>query len=71
MAKTDLGLGVTGIAGPGGGTQVKAVGLVHMALAFREGTRQESFQFSGDRTGLKLSFSQAGLDLIRRHLLHS
>lgn len=70
MAKTDLGLGITGIAGPGGSTQTKAVGLVHMALAFTEGTQQESFQFSGDRAGLKLSFSQAGLDLIRRHLLH-
>jgi nicotinamide-nucleotide amidase len=69
MAKTDLGLGVTGIAGPGGGTPAKAVGLVHMALAYNGGTRQESFQFSGDRSGLKLSFSQAGLDLIRRHLL--
>jgi nicotinamide-nucleotide amidase len=71
VAKTDLGLGVTGIAGPGGSTQTKAVGLVHTALAYSEGTRQESFQFSGDRAGLKLSFSQAGLDLIRRHLLHS
>ncbi|MCI0528063.1 MAG: CinA family nicotinamide mononucleotide deamidase-related protein, partial [Nitrospira sp.] len=71
IAKTDLGLGVTGIAGPGGDTPTKTVGLVHMALAYSEGTRQESFQFSGDRVGLKLFFSQAGLDLIRRHLLQS
>jgi len=70
LAKTDLGLGVTGIAGPGGGTPSKPVGLVHMALAYGAETWCESFQFRGDRGGLKLSFSQAGLDLVRRHLLH-
>jgi nicotinamide-nucleotide amidase len=71
MAKTDLGLGVTGIAGPGGATPTKSAGLVYIALAHQGGTLQESLQFSGDRMGLKLSFSQAGLDLIRRHLLQS
>jgi nicotinamide-nucleotide amidase len=70
LAKTDLGLGVTGIAGPGGDTASKPVRLVHMALAYGGETWCESFQFRGDRGDLKLSFSQAGLDLVRRHLLN-
>ena len=70
LAKTDLGLGVTGIAGPGGGTLTKPVGLVYTALAHRGETRCEGHQYAGDRWGLKLFFSQAALDLVRRHLLH-
>jgi nicotinamide-nucleotide amidase len=69
LAKTDLGLGITGIAGPGGGTATKPVGRVHVALAYEGGTLHERFHFVGDREALKLSFSQAGLDLVRRHLL--
>jgi len=70
LAKTDLGLGITGIAGPGGGTLAKPVGLVFIALAHSGETRCEGHQYSGDRWSLKLCFSQAALDLVRRHLLH-
>lgn len=70
LAKTDLGLGITGIAGPGGGTLEKPVGLVYMALAHRGLTQCEGHQYWGDRSDLKLFFSQAALDLVRRHLLH-
>ncbi|MGH7273232.1 MAG: CinA family protein, partial [Nitrospiria bacterium] len=70
LAKTDLGLGITGISGPGGGTSAKPVGLVYIALAHSGETRCEGHQYLGDRWGLKLLFSQAALDLVRRHLLH-
>lgn len=69
LAKTDLGLGVTGIAGPGGATSAKPIGLVCIALAYQGETQTESHQLVGDRASLKLSFSQAALDLVRRSLM--
>ncbi len=67
-AKADLGLGVTGIAGPGGGSEAKPVGLVYFALAHSGRTICESGRYSGDREFLKMRFSQAAMDLVRRHL---
>lgn len=45
----DYGIGVTGIAGPGGATEGKPVGTVWIAVASAEGVRSERFQFAGDR----------------------
>jgi nicotinamide-nucleotide amidase len=67
-AIADLGLGVTGIAGPGGGTPEKPVGTVAIALASKEGTEARTFRFFGDRELVKFQASQAALDLVRRHL---
>lgn len=71
VAGTDLGLAVTGIAGPGGGTAEKPVGLVYVALADRRKTRWEEHRFRGSRLTLKRKFSAAALDLVRRHLQKS
>lgn len=64
-----LGLGVTGIAGPGGGTPEKPVGLVYIGLADERGPRQKEFRFLGDRERIRLFASQAALDMARRYFL--
>jgi nicotinamide-nucleotide amidase len=65
---TDLGLAVTGIAGPSGGTKEKPVGLVFLALADKRRAVCRSYQFSGDREGIRRRASQAALDMLRRYL---
>jgi nicotinamide-nucleotide amidase len=65
----DLGLAVSGIAGPGGGTPEKPVGLVFFALADRDGVRTSRERFRGERKTVKLEASQKALDLLRRHLI--
>ena len=67
-AGADLGVGVTGIAGPGGGTPDKPVGTVAIALASAGGTTSRTFKFFGDRELVKFQASQAALDMVRRHL---
>jgi nicotinamide-nucleotide amidase len=65
-----IGLSVTGIAGPGGATATKPVGLVYVGLNADNGdsvTREH--RFHGDRSVIKQRSSQAALDLLRRWLL--
>ncbi|MEK6604281.1 MAG: competence/damage-inducible protein A [Nitrospirota bacterium] len=64
----DLGLAVTGIAGPSGGTKEKPVGLVFLALADKKTSVSRQHLFSGDREGIRFRASQAALDLLRRHI---
>jgi len=61
----NLSLSVTGIAGPGGATPDKPVGLVHMACA-REGqqTHHERHEFKGDRERVRLQAIESGLKLL-------
>jgi nicotinamide-nucleotide amidase len=68
-AKTDLGLGITGIAGPGGGTPSKPVGLVYIGLATPDGVTVKSFNFPGDRAAVRFASSQKALDMVRRYLI--
>ncbi|MGA8528853.1 MAG: competence/damage-inducible protein A [Acidobacteriaceae bacterium] len=63
-----LGLGVTGIAGPAGGSEEKPVGLVHIAVSDADGTDWVEKRFPGDRAGIRYYASQQGLDLVRRRL---
>jgi nicotinamide-nucleotide amidase len=70
-SRTDIGLSVTGIAGPRGGTKRKPVGLVCVGLdsgvtPTRRETRQ--FHFHGDRHMIKLRASQAALNVLRLYL---
>ena len=69
-ARADYALSLTGIAGPGGGTPEKPVGLVFIALA-RPGaeTLCRDYRFPADRATFKQLASQAALDLLRRELL--
>jgi len=66
----DIGLAVTGIAGPGGGTVEKPVGLVFIAVAMNDEVDVKQFQFSGDRKRVKNSTAKQALDLLRRKLLN-
>lgn len=68
-AKADIGLSVTGIAGPTGGTQQKPVGLVYMALSGGKTTTAQKFNFRGDREWVRYRASQAALNMIREYLL--
>lgn len=68
-AKTDLGLSVTGIAGPTGGTEDKPVGLVYIALADDVRTEHRKLMLPGDRHLIRWRASQAALDLLRRRLI--
>ena len=68
-ANVSVGLSVTGIAGPGGGTEAKPVGLVYVGLD--DGTGHpiaREFRFHGDRNIIKQRSSQAALDVLRRWL---
>jgi len=67
IAGTDYGLGVTGIAGPSGGTRTKPVGLVYIALAAPKNTLYRKFNFTGERKIIKFKTSQAALDMLRCH----
>lgn len=65
----ELALAVTGIAGPGGGSETKPVGLVHIAAARRGGpTLHERHLFAGDRSAIRLATVDAALRLAGRAL---
>ena len=65
-----VGLSVTGIAGPGGATDTKPVGLVYVGLSAENGeTLTREHRFHGDRSVIKQRSSQAALDLLRRWLI--
>jgi len=68
-AGTDLGVSVTGIAGPDGGTPTKPVGLVFIGLADRATAASHRFRFDRDRAGNKALSAAMALDLIRRYCL--
>jgi nicotinamide-nucleotide amidase len=64
-----LGLGITGVAGPNGGTEAKPVGLVFHALASDTGTEVVERKFPGDRKHIRRFASQQALDMVRRKLM--
>ncbi len=66
--RTDIGLAVTGIAGPTGGTAEKPVGTVHIGLALRRKTHCERYRFQGSREQIKSSAAMMALDWVRRVL---
>jgi nicotinamide-nucleotide amidase len=68
-AGSDLGLAVTGIAGPDGGTEDKPVGTVFISLAAPDGCWTKRFQFSGSRDDVRTLTAWTALDWLRRYLL--
>ncbi len=70
-SKADVGLSVTGIAGPGGGTPHKPVGLVYVGLATAKKSFTKEFRFHGERESIKIRSSQGALDVLRRWLCHA
>jgi nicotinamide-nucleotide amidase len=65
-----LGVGITGIAGPSGGSEEKPVGTVHIAVAHAGGVKERGLLFPGDREGIRWQASQIALDMVRRHFLY-
>lgn len=68
LAGTDIGVGITGIAGPTGGTKSKPVGLVYIALAICDKLLVRELRFRGSREDIKLQTSQVTLNLIRKNV---
>jgi nicotinamide-nucleotide amidase len=66
---TTIGIGVTGIAGPGGGSEEKPVGTVFIAVAGSAETVIQRHLFTGGRDKVRWQASQAALDLARRVLM--
>jgi nicotinamide-nucleotide amidase len=66
---SDVGIGVTGIAGPGGGTPEKPVGTVAIAVRTPAGEQVRTFQFIGGRDMVKFQSAQAAMNMLRLMLL--
>ncbi|MFH0924882.1 MAG: nicotinamide-nucleotide amidohydrolase family protein [bacterium] len=69
ISKTDIGIGVTGIAGPTGGSSLKPVGLVYICVIFKDEIDCKRYIFGTTREEIKYKTTQAALDMIRRKLL--
>jgi len=68
LAKTDIGIGISGIAGPRGGTKKKPIGLVYISMSAKKKTICRKFLFLGQRDIIKRKASQAALNLLRKEL---
>jgi len=66
--QSDIGISITGIAGPGGATEKKKVGLVYMALANGKETITQKHQLFGDRQLIRLRASRRALNMLRIYL---
>jgi nicotinamide-nucleotide amidase len=66
---SDLGVAITGIAGPGGGTEEKPVGLVYIAVAEGDECKVRELRFVGSREAIRILSVKSALDLVRKHLL--
>lgn len=69
ICNADIGVGITGIAGPGGGTEEKPVGLVYIAISNGQKNEVVERRFPGDRERVRRWASQQALDLVRRIMM--
>ncbi len=68
VLNTDIGVSVSGIAGPGGGTDEKPVGTTWIGLAANDGEWAQLFHFSGERVQIKMAAADAALRLLLHYL---
>lgn len=66
-----LGVGITGVAGPNGGSPEKPVGTVHVAIADASGSKERGLLYPGERDRIRWQASQTALDLVRRYFLYA
>ena len=67
----EAGKAVTGIAGPGGGTPQKPVGLVYIALSHSNGVDAKELKLWGERSRIRNVASLHALDMVRKHITGS
>ncbi|MBI4379193.1 MAG: CinA family protein [Nitrospinae bacterium] len=67
-SRTDIGLSITGVAGPSGGTLEKPVGLVYIAIAGDKKKDCREYRFKGERREIKLESARAALYYLRDYL---
>jgi len=65
LGRSDIGIGISGIAGPTGGTKKKPVGLVYISLSTKDKTLCKEFRFLGQRNIIKFKATQAALNMLR------
>ena len=70
-AGADLAIAITGVAGPGGGTPEKPVGLIHIALAAPWGNASRVISIPGERATIRIRACRTALDLLRRELVRA
>ena len=68
LGRSDIGIGISGIAGPTGGTKKKPVGLVYISLSTKDKTLCKEYRFLGQRNIIKFKATQAALNMIRNTL---
>ena len=68
LLEADIALSVTGIAGPGGGTEDKPVGLVYIGLSSREITKEYELRFAGSRDEIRRATVKEALEILRSYL---
>ncbi|MDZ7548113.1 nicotinamide-nucleotide amidohydrolase family protein [Clostridium perfringens] len=68
-AKTDIAISTTGIAGPGGGTNEKPVGLVYIGIFVKGNVVVKKFNFTGDRERIRRKATMNALNILRKELL--
>jgi nicotinamide-nucleotide amidase len=66
-----LGVGITGVAGPTGGTPEKPVGTVHVAISDASGSKERGVHYPGERDRIRWQASQTAMDLVRRYFLYA
>jgi PncC family amidohydrolase len=66
QAETDIGIGITGIAGPTGGTPDKPVGTVYIAASKRGKTISTKYNFRGTRAGIRNQSARAALNMLKK-----
>lgn len=66
---SDIGIGVTGLAGPTGGTAEKPVGLVYISVSGKYGTVVTKNIFSGDREQIRYAATQKALEMLRQYIM--
>ena len=66
---TDIGVGITGVAGPMGSTEKAPIGCVHIAVVGSNGSMSEVHHLIGNRREIKWQATEAALMLIRKYLL--